>query len=99
MIRRMPLSGRVWSFGPAGMEGTLATLEPAVAGDELGLPFFCAPETSLATMRPPGPVPWRLAMSTPRSAAILRASGELFTRSPGGRATAVDEALLLAATA
>src|SRR6478752_4200729 len=40
--------------------------------------------TSLSTIRPPGPVPVTLERFTPSSAAILRARGETFWRSPEG---------------
>ena len=42
-----------------------------------------ARSTSSARIRPSGPVPWIDARSTPRSRAILRASGLAFTRPTG----------------
>ncbi len=41
-----------------------------------------AASTSAFTIRPPGPVPSSRAISTPRSRATRRATGEAFTRSP-----------------
>ena len=41
-----------------------------------------AASTSAFTIRPPGPVPSRRAISTPRSRATRRATGDAFTRSP-----------------
>ena len=41
-----------------------------------------AASTSALTIRPPGPVPVIAAMSTPRSRAMRRATGDAFTRSP-----------------
>ena len=45
-----------------------------------------AARTSARIMRPPGPVPVRLARLTPRSVATLRASGEALMRPPRERA-------------
>ena len=42
-----------------------------------------APSRSRFTIRPPGPLPWRLARSSPCSLAMRRASGEVRTRPPG----------------
>src|SRR5204863_9274274 len=45
-------------------------------------PPALAASTSRRTTRPPGPLPCRSLRSTPDCAAILRASGEAFTRPP-----------------
>src|SRR5688572_24612896 len=51
-------------------------------------PFFSNARMSARTMRPPGPEPWTRAGSMFFSAASLRASGEILTRSPSARAGA-----------
>ena len=58
---------------------------PAPAPAPAAAPRAPAPSTSAFTMRPPGPLPASVLRSMPPSRAILRASGEAFTRSsPGG---------------
>src|SRR5688572_3843493 len=62
-----------------------------------GAPEVCAASTSLATMRPPGPVPEIPESSTPLEAAIFLARGEALTRSPllaGAGLAAADFAVL-----
>jgi hypothetical protein len=58
----------------------------AGAGASAGAAAACAPSpfdaasTSALTIRPPGPVPWRPAMSSPSSRAIRRATGDALMR-------------------
>ena len=51
-------------------------------GAALAAGAVAAASTSRRTMRPPGPLPWISFRSTPDCAAILRASGDAFTRPP-----------------
>ena len=43
---------------------------------------MAAASTSAFTIRPPGPVPWSCASSSPSSRAIRRATGDAFVRPP-----------------
>ena len=54
-------------------------LAAGVAGFDLA-----AARTSVSVTRPSGPVPFTLDRSTPSSAAILRATGDAFTRASSG---------------
>lgn len=76
-MARLELSTKVptcWGACPAGA--------PADAGAGLPPPLEMSCCTSAATMRPPGPLPFACAMSTPASRASLRAYGLATTRPP-----------------
>ena len=91
MTRRIPERATRRSSAPAGVAGIGATAVAAgikggctgTAGAAPGVAAVgCKANTSACVMRPPGPVPASRVRSTPRSAAIFRASGEAFSREP-----------------
>ncbi len=72
-----------------GREGTaVGRGAPVGWGAAAGRGAAWAASTSRRMMRPPGPVPSISRRSTPVWPAILRASGEAFTRPPAGLAAA-----------
>src|SRR5690242_7950874 len=70
---RMPVR-LIRALSPAEIAGK------ATLGGALGVLAEAAVSKSFSTMRPPGPLPWIVVRSRFFSAAILRASGEAFTR-------------------
>src|SRR5581483_12392235 len=58
----------------------IRSISPVATGATGAIPIARAPSTSLATMRPSGPLPVTEARSTPRSRARRRASGDALTR-------------------
>jgi hypothetical protein len=74
------------------LSGRSSNSTPAAAGTAAGCaaPPAEAASTSRRTTRPPGPLPCTSRRSTPDWAAILRASGEAFTRPDAAEGTGAD---------
>src|SRR5882672_9382039 len=79
VAKRLAIVLRIWVRGTSSYAAPLRTTTGAGDATDAGIGVGALSRSRLTT-RPPGPDPWRRAMSTPVSFAIRFANGDALTR-------------------